>query len=110
MPLTYVSLFIQAGYVFCEGLGGGHAGIGIGHTDGGAGIADVNARDARGSEARIDLAVGLRRIRHRELGKLPEGLNILYRVLTGDKHDGQRLAVACQLALYLYILLAYRRI
>ena len=105
-----LSEFIQAGYVFCEGLGGGHAGIGIGHTDGGAGIADVDARDARGGEARIDLAVGLWRVGQGELRELPEGLNILYRVLTGDKHDGQRLAVACQLALYLYILLAYRRI
>ena len=97
-------------YLFGECLCGGHVLVGMGEADDTLGVADVDARDARGGEARIDLAVGLWRVRHRELGKLPEGLNILYRVLTGDKHDGQRLAVACQLALYLYILLAYRRI
>ena len=99
LRLFFIGLFIQTGYFFCEGLSGGHTGIGIGHADGGAGIADVDARDARGSETRIDLAVGLGRVGHRELGKLPEGLNILCQVLTGDEHDGQGLAIARQFAL-----------
>lgn len=75
----------------------------MGIADGAAGIADVDAGDARGCKKGIDLAVGLWRIGHGELGKLPEGLNILGGILAGDEHDGQRLAVARQFALATHI-------